>query len=303
MNPVQDASSDGLRPTLAELLALESAVMRGRASRSGRGNAQQGGAFRMRVHGPGLEPSDSRPYVPGDEARHVDWRLTARTGQLYSKRFEAERARVCLLLADVDARQFFGTRLRYKSVQAARAGAAAAWWAQRQGDRVGALNTATGELLVPRSGRAGTLPVLDALQRWYAQPPDGEVAGLQQHLDAALRLARGGTLVVVCEAARAADVPSALWALLCSHLRVHLVLVADRIEDEPPARALSVATPAGRQHLALDDPRVRAAWTAPRRQALAVIARWQVAGLSVHQLYADASATQWLPLAAAGVAA
>ena len=300
---MQHPDGDGLRPTLGELLALEGALAHGRSPRQGRGNARQGGAFRMRVHGQGLEPSDSRPYVPGDEARHVDWRVTARAGQLYSKRFEAERARVCLLLADVDARQFFGTRLRYKSVQAARAGAAAAWWAQRQGDRVGAMHAATGELLAPRGGRHGVMPVLDALQRWYARPPDSEGPPLQQRLDAALRLARGGTLVVLAEASRVAQVPASLWAMLGTHLRVHLVLVADRIEDEPPAQVLSVVTASGRQRLALDNPRVRAAWTSPRRQALATIERWQVPGVSVHHLHTDDSAVQWLPLSPAGAMA
>ena len=296
-------AGDGLRPTLGELLALEAKVARRHAGRHGRGNALQGGAFRMRRHGQGLEPSDSRPYAPGDEARHVDWRVTARAGQLYSKRFEAERARVCLLLVDPDARQFFGSRVRYKSVQAAHAAAAAAWGAQRQGDRVGALNVLSGELIAPRGGRNGTLPVLEALQRWYAQVPAAESVPLQARLDTAMRLARGGTLVVLAEAARVAEVPPSLWCLLCAHLRVHLVLVADRLEDDPPAQALSVVTSAGRQQLALDQSRVRAAWTAPRRQALARIRQWQVAGLSIHHLYTDDDATAWLPSVPAGGAA
>lgn len=303
MSQASYADGEGLRPSLNELLALEIDAVNPAMARGGRGNARQGGAFRMRLHGQGLEPSDSRPYVAGDEARHVDWRLTARAGQMYSKRFEAERARVCLLLADVDARQFFGTRVRYKSVQAARVIAAAAWWAQRKGDRTGALNCASGALLPPRGGRAGVLPLLDALQRWYGQPPSGEVlpVPLQRQLDVALRLARGGTLVVVAEAARVAEVPAAWWALLAAHLQVHLVLVSDRIEDDPPAQTLTVVTAAGRQRLALDDAHVREAWTAARRQALTTIMGWQFPGLSVHSLYTDDSASGWLPVAHKGV--
>lgn len=297
------APAGGVRPALPELLALETAVVRPPVPPRGRGAAPQPGLFPWRKAGTGLEPLDSRPYVPGDEARHVDWRVSARAGQLYSKRFQAERARPCLLLLDPDPRQFFGTRVRFKSVQAARAAAAAAWWALRRGDRLLLDDLASGTRLRPPGGRPGVLRLLHAICRAYAAAPAEEArASLAGALEPALRLARGGTVVVLAEPERAAGVPPALWALLGQHLDLHLVLVEDRLETDPPPLRLAVATPAGRQWLDLADPAVRARWQGPRQAALARLGAHPVPGMRVHRLPAEGSATAWLPALPAGVA-
>src|SRR3546814_11310880 len=74
-----------------------------------------------------MEYAESREYAHGDDARHIDWRLTARSGKPHTKLFRAERERLTLLVADTAPALYFGTRVRFKSVQAARAGAVAAW--------------------------------------------------------------------------------------------------------------------------------------------------------------------------------
>ena len=80
-----------------------------------------------------MEYAESREYVAGDDARHIDWRLTARTGRAHTKLFQAERERLSLIVADTSPALYFGTRVRFKSVQAARASAVAAWAAVRDG--------------------------------------------------------------------------------------------------------------------------------------------------------------------------
>ncbi|HXK56318.1 MAG TPA: DUF58 domain-containing protein, partial [Gammaproteobacteria bacterium] len=45
------------------------------------------GAYLSRLRGRGMEFDEARPYQAGDEIRHIDWRITARTGQPYSKLF------------------------------------------------------------------------------------------------------------------------------------------------------------------------------------------------------------------------
>ena len=40
-----------------------------------------------------MEYAESREYVAGDDARHIDWRVTARTGRAHTKLFQAERER------------------------------------------------------------------------------------------------------------------------------------------------------------------------------------------------------------------
>ncbi|RBD43718.1 DUF58 domain-containing protein, partial [Xanthomonas oryzae pv. oryzae] len=118
---------DGLCPMLAELIALRgTAVHRGQP---GRGRHGLVGPVPAATRGRGMEYAESREYVAGDDARHIDWRVTARTGRAHTKLFQAERERLSLIVADTSPALFFGTRVRYKSVQAARAGAVAAWLA------------------------------------------------------------------------------------------------------------------------------------------------------------------------------
>ena len=148
------------------------------------------------LRGRGMEYAESREYVAGDDARHIDWRLTARTGRAHTKLFQAERERLTLIVADTAPALYFGTRVRFKSVQAARAGAVAAWAAARDGDRIAALRGSDGEAPVPpASGARGALRVLDALVRWYATArrrcgPGGRARPCRA--PAAPRLAAGG---------------------------------------------------------------------------------------------------------------
>jgi hypothetical protein len=45
------------------------------------------GGYRSAFRGGGVEFEESRPYVPGDDVRHLDWNALARTGSPYVKRF------------------------------------------------------------------------------------------------------------------------------------------------------------------------------------------------------------------------
>ncbi|HZF98828.1 MAG TPA: DUF58 domain-containing protein, partial [Pseudoxanthomonas sp.] len=145
------SAGDGLQPTLAELIALRSVAQRKPPARKGRhGHA---GPAASSLRGRGMEYAESREYIAGDDVRHIDWRLTARSGRTHTKLFQAERERLTLVVADTSAALYFGTRVRFKSVQAARAGAVAVWAAVRDGDRVAALRGSQREAPVaPASG-------------------------------------------------------------------------------------------------------------------------------------------------------
>src|SRR5690606_2508700 len=127
-----EASGDGVVPTLAELTALRAGAAARRPPRQGR----QAGAGRAPppVRGRGLEYGRPREDAPGDEGRRNDGRVTARSGRPHTKMFQAERERLTLVVADTSPALYFGTRVRFKSVQAARAAAIAAWVAVRDGD-------------------------------------------------------------------------------------------------------------------------------------------------------------------------
>ena len=288
---------DGVRPTLAELIALRAAVAGRRVPRHGRHGVSGPAASPLR--GRGMEYAESREYAVGDDARHIDWRLTARSGRPHTKLFQAERERLTLLVADTAPSLYFGTRVRFKSVQAARAGAVAAWAAIRDGDRLAALRGSQREPPVPpAAGPRGALRVLDALVRWYSQPPADD-AGLDVALSHAMRVLRPGSrLVVLGDPVSVSAIEERRWPALALHHEVLVLLLVDPLERDPPRAALPFAGDAHRIQLDLASAPQRQRWrntfVAPLEAALE---RLPKRGVRVHMLSTDAPSASWLPVA------
>ncbi|KTG08266.1 DUF58 domain-containing protein [Haloferax profundi] len=72
--------------------------------------------------GEGLTFSDYRRYVAGDDPRLIDWRVFARTEELFIKRFEAERNLTVHVLLDATASMDFGDGDRNKFEYGAKLG-------------------------------------------------------------------------------------------------------------------------------------------------------------------------------------
>jgi uncharacterized protein (DUF58 family) len=81
--------------------------------------------------------AEHRPYVPGDDIRHIDWRVYARTEKYYLKTFEADTNTNFVVLLDVSASMGFRherlTKLEYAKILAA----CLIYFSHRQRDRVG----------------------------------------------------------------------------------------------------------------------------------------------------------------------
>ncbi len=78
-----------------------------------------------------MEFDEVRLYQPGDDARDIDWRVTARRGRPHTKVYREEREMPVMLLVDLGPGMFFGTRRQFKSALAARAAALCAWAAMQ----------------------------------------------------------------------------------------------------------------------------------------------------------------------------
>ena len=291
-----DGSDNGIRPSLSELVALRGSANGRRSAKLGRHGVT--GHALSPLRGRGMEYAESRDYVAGDDARHIDWRLTARTGRAHTKLFQAERERLTLIVADTAPSLYFGTRVRFKSVQAARAGAVAAWAAARDGDRIAALRGSVREPpITPAAGARGALRVLDALVRWYSQPPEEDV-GLTVALDHAQRLLRPGSRVVLLADPRSiSDMPERRWPALAQHHEVVVLLLTDPLETTPPKSAVPFSTDGHRVEIDLASPAQRQRWLREFASPVeAAIASLPSRGVRVQALSSDAPSESWLPL-------
>lgn len=102
-------------------------------------SASQQGGYACRLRGRGVDFVENRVYQPGDDLRTMNWLVTARTGKPHTKLYQQERERPVYVLLDFNESMFFGTRVAFKSVVAAKAAALIAWTASLNEDRVGAL--------------------------------------------------------------------------------------------------------------------------------------------------------------------
>ena len=225
------SKGDGARVDVAELVGLRLKARSIRLASRQPSVAVAAGMHHSRFRGRGVDYQESRVYQPGDDIRNMDWRVTARAGRPHTKLFQEERERPVMVLVDLGASMFFGTRGAFKSVIAARAASLISWAAVQGGDRIGAL-LSNGEHheLPPMGGRRGALRVIRCLVPATA-PSNGahiRLGGLSEALRRLRRVARPGSLVFVLSDFYAMDDDTERHL---RHLRQHNDIVACQIID------------------------------------------------------------------------
>lgn len=208
----------------------------------GRIHAGQAGNYQSRFKGRGMEYDESRYYQPGDDIRNIDWRVTARSGRVYTKLYREERERPVFIGVDFRNPMFFATRGRYKSVVAAEIASLLAWTANQQGDRVGGLifSEQACRELKPQRGKQSVLHFINQLchhpvwQKNNNLPPSSNMP-MDQALLRLHRLVRPGSLIFLLSDFRLFDKSARSHLInLGRHNDVILVLIHDRLESELP---------------------------------------------------------------------
>ena len=97
------------------------------------------GRHQSGMRGRGMDFSEMKQYVQGDDTRNIDWKATRRTGKPYIRVYNEERDRNVWLVVSQMNSMFFGSKARMKSVSAAHTAALFAFKALEMGDRVGAV--------------------------------------------------------------------------------------------------------------------------------------------------------------------
>ncbi len=123
------------------------------------------GRHAAKIRGRGLNFEEIRGYLPGDDVRSIDWKVTARTHKPHIRVYTEERERPAYLLVDQRLAMFFGSQVRMKSVVAAETAALGAWRILSMGDRPGALvfNDMDITEVQPHRSRQNVMRILQAV--------------------------------------------------------------------------------------------------------------------------------------------
>jgi uncharacterized protein (DUF58 family) len=196
-----------------------------------RATAARQGGHRSPVKASGIEFADHRPYVSGDDVRHIDWKAYARHGQLVLRQFEEDRDAFVHVLLDVTGSM---TRGKPSKIEVARRVAAGfAYLGMRQFDRARVVAFADNVETMPLALRSmNDLPELERfLEKTDAAGPTAFAKSIQE------LTARGtprGLVVVVTDLMAPEGWEEGFRLLGTMGHEIRLVRVSCK-EDEEPA--------------------------------------------------------------------
>ncbi len=197
------------------------------------------GDYRTVFRGTGVDVADLREYQFGDDLRHIDWNVTARTDITHVREYTEDREVTAWLLLDTSASMDFGPVERRKHLVLTEVAATVAQLLSRGGNRVGALffDARLRETIPPGNGRNHVLRILG---RMLAS--QGDAAAGATDLGAALRGALGivrrrSVIVIVSDFLSSPGWQGLLGQLARRH-DVVAIQVVDRREFELPAAGM-----------------------------------------------------------------
>jgi uncharacterized protein (DUF58 family) len=271
------------------------------------------GGYRTVHRGVGTDLAGLRPYVEGDDARHIDWNVTARLNEPQLRVFTEDRELTAWLVLDRSASMTIGPPGRGKHDVLGELAVVLGLMFSRGGNQVGALLYDNGAVrtVPPGSGRRHVLHIAAALERAGAmERANGKGNGRRQRrlgrsgggpprqhrgttdlaamLDAVAKLARRRSLIIVIsDFIGSGDWERSLLRLGPRH-EVVALRVVDTADDELPEVGLVVVEDAETgEQLILDSGdqalRARFAEAVAQRDAL-LAAGMRRAGVPVHRI-------------------
>ena len=262
------------------------------------------GGYRTAYRGTGTDLVGLREYTEGDDARHIDWNVTARLNEPQLRVFTEDRELTVWLVLDRSASMTVGPPGRGKHDVLGELALVLARLFGRGGNRVGALlydtglnNTGAVRIVPPGTGRRHALRIGAELARTADAGRSGggqygSTTDLAAMLDAVAKLARRRALVVVVsDFIGDGDWGRSLLRLVLRH-EVVALRVVDAADDELPDVGLVVVEDAETgEQLIIDssDPLLRARLRARvEERDTSLAAGMRRAGVPIHRIGTDA---------------
>lgn len=186
------------------------------------------GIHKSPYHGFNVEFAEYREYTPGDDLRYLDWRVLAKTNDLFIKQFEAETNLSCYILLDASGSMDFSsdgeTRLDYGCGLAA----ALALLMLRQGDQAGLVvfDRSVRQFIPPRGNARHFRAICDSLER-VTPGEDTNISAVLHEI--AERVRRRSMVIVISDFFD--DVEAVLNGLQHFRHRRHEVIVLHLLDE------------------------------------------------------------------------
>ncbi len=231
--------NEGVYVTLSELLKFGYMPKHFTLRPNGAVLSKLSGRHRSALRGRGMDFSEMKQYVQGDDTRNMDWKATRRTGKPYVRIYNEEKDRnVWLVISQMNS-MFFGSQKQMKSVSAAHIAAIMAFKALETGDRVGAVvyNNEEVKFFKASSSKNNLVQIMTEIERQNrllkASNSNNHKGNLGKALKILSSLAKHDDLVVIIGDARAMDEESARdITRINTHNDVIGVIVSDPLEEK-----------------------------------------------------------------------
>jgi uncharacterized protein (DUF58 family) len=157
------------------------------------------GLHRSPYHGFSVEFAEHRPYMPGDEIRHIDWKIYGKRDRYYIKQYEEETNLKAYVILDASRSMAYASKGNLpKITYASHLVAALSYMMIKQQDAVGlaVYDEQVTTYLPPHATKAYLRQILVALERVKAGNRTGGGKSLHQIAD---RIRRRGLVIIVSD--------------------------------------------------------------------------------------------------------
>ncbi len=193
-------------------------------------NSIMAGQYKSVFKGAGIEFEEVREYSPGDDVKTIDWKVSARLGRPFVKLYTEERESIVLLLIDMSASLYFGSRSVTKLERCAEAAAVLAFSAIKNNDKVGVIFfTDRVEHYIPPE--KGTGHIWRVIKEIFTFAPRGRQTDISQALDYLGKIMKKRAFVFILS-----DFMDTAYLKSLKNLRQKHEVIGVMIHDEGEAR-------------------------------------------------------------------
>ena len=201
------------------------------------------GDIRSAFKGRGMEFEEVRSYTYGDDVRDIDWRVTARHGNTYTKVFSEEKDREVYVVLDLSPYMLFGTKKELKSVSASKIASLLGWQSMANKDRFGLIiyDGVDTKVFKPQSNQKNLMAILKTISETSIKvlekakdkiQPEANISDPLQYLQYSVK--NKAIIFVVSDFNNVSETALKTLIYLTKKCRVYCINVYDYIEEISP---------------------------------------------------------------------